>query len=201
MKDIVAQIENALKEVNETIKTTLAETFQGTVSCGLGGGVGMDEDENPNENLIYSKTTSEVITSFLDEEKERSKRHMNVIFHNIEESSEDDGQARMEQDKSTAMSIFDKYIGVKPSIVKAYRAGKRRDPGPNVRPRLLKLILSSEHDKALLLRNCTKPWNKENPEDVRRVYVTPDLTPHEQQKIRLLEYNWLKRIRKGGVIG
>jgi len=38
----------------------------------------------------------------------------------------------MEQDKSTAMSIFDKYIGVKPSIVRAYRIGKRKDPGPNV---------------------------------------------------------------------
>ena len=100
--------------------------------CVLGDGAGMDEDENPNENLSCSKTTSEAITSFLDEEKERSKRHMNVILHKIEESSEDDGQERMEQDKRTAMSIFDKYIGVKPSIVKAYRIGKRKDPGPNV---------------------------------------------------------------------
>jgi len=132
VKDIVGQIGNTLKEVNETIKTTLAETLQGTVSCGLGGGARMEEDENPNENLSYNKTTSEVITSFLDEEKERSKRRMNVILHNNEESSEDDGQARMEQDKSTAMPIFDKYIGVKPNIVKAYRIGKRRDPGPNV---------------------------------------------------------------------
>ena len=73
LKDIVAQIENAFKEVNKTIKTTLAETLQGIASCVLGGGAGMDEDENPNENLSYSKTTSEVITSFLDEEKERRK--------------------------------------------------------------------------------------------------------------------------------
>ena len=32
------------------------------------------------------------------------------------------------------MSIFDKYVGVKPIIVNAHRIGKKRDPRPNVRP-------------------------------------------------------------------
>ena len=75
-------------------------------------------------------TTSKVIISFLYEKKERNARHLNIILHNIEESSKDDGQARMEQDKSTAMSIFNKYIGVKPSIVKAYRIGTEETLGP-----------------------------------------------------------------------
>lgn len=197
VKDIVAQVGNAIKEVNETIKITLAETLQGTVSCGLGDGANMEVDNNPNANFSYSKTTSEVITSFLDEEKERSKRRLNVILHNIEESSEDNGQARMEQDKNTAMSVFDKYMGVKPGIVKAYRIGKKRDPGPNVRPRLLKLILSSDHDKALLLRNCTKLRNEDNPEDIRRVYVTPDLTPREQQKNKALRAQLAEKNKEG----
>jgi len=47
-------------------------------------------------------------------------------------------------------------MGVKPNISKANRIGKKRDPGPNVRPRLLKQVLASEHDKAPLLHNCTK---------------------------------------------
>ena len=114
---------------------------------------------------------------------------MNAILHNIEESSEDDGQARMDQDKSTAMSIFDKYISVKHSIVKAYRIGKRRDPGPNVRPRLLKLIFSSEHDKALVLRNYTKLQNKENPEECM---LLPTSLLVNNNRIRLSEPNWLK---------
>jgi len=142
----------------------------------------MDEDNN----LGYSRATSEVITSFLDEEKERSKRRLNVIIYNLEEYNEDSGQARMEQDISAVKSVFDKYMSVKPNIAKAYRIGKKRDPGSNVRPRLIKLILTSEHDKALLLCNCTKLRNKDNPENVRSLYVTPDLTPKEQQKNKAL---------------
>ena len=84
------------------------------------------------------------------------------------------------------MSIFDKYMGVKPNIVNAHRIGKKRDPGPNVRPRLLKLTLASDQDKALLLRNCTKLRNKDNPEDIRKVYVTPDLTPQEEKHSKAL---------------
>jgi len=46
----------------------------------------------------------------------------------------------------------------------------------------LKLTLASEQDKELLLHNCIKLRNKNNPENVRKVYVTPDLTPWEQQQ-------------------
>ena len=76
------------------------------------------------------------------------------------------------------MSVFDKYMGVKPNnISKANRIGKKRDPGRNVQPRLLKLVLASEHDKTLLLRNCTKLRNEDDPDNARKVYVAPDLTP------------------------
>ena len=101
------------------------------------------------------------------------------------------------------MSIFDEYMGIKPSIANALRIGKKREPGSNVKPRLLKLTLASEHEKALLLCNCTKLRNKNNPENIRNVYVTPDLTPREQQqnkalRVKLAEMNngakkyWIK---------
>ena len=67
-------------------------------------------------------------------------------------------------------------MGIKPTVVNALRIGKRRDAGPDVKPRLLlKLTLISDQDKTLLLHNCTKLRNKRNPENVRKVYVTPDL--------------------------
>ena len=71
-------------------------------------------------------------------------------------------------------------MGIKPTVVNALRIGKRRDAGPDVKPRLLKLTLASKQDKASLLRNCTKLQNKSNSENVRKVYATPDLTPQEQ---------------------
>ena len=172
----------------------------------MGVDVEMEADNELNTSLSYSNVTSDVITTFLDEEKERSKRRCNVILHNVEESSADTGQARKEQDVTNITSIFDKFMGVKPTISNALRIGKKRDAGPGIRPRLLNVTLSSEHDKALLLRNCKKLRNQENPENIRSVYVTPDLTPREQQKskalrVQLAEMNkdgkkyWIKNSR------
>jgi len=71
--------------------------------------------------------------------------------------------------------------------------------------RLLKVTLNSERDKALLLHNCKKLRNQENPEkNIRSVYITPDLTLREQQKgkslrVQLAEMNkdgkkfWIKK--------
>ena len=75
----------------------------------------MDMGNMSNLSLSFNKTTSEVITSFLDEEKERSKRRLNVIIHNVEESSADNGKVRKEQDINTVMSIFNKYMDSKPN--------------------------------------------------------------------------------------
>ena len=91
----------------------------------------MDEENIINTNVSYGRAIFEVIPSFLDEEKERSKRHFNVIVHNVEESSAENGQARKEQYINIVMSVFDKYMGVKLNISKANRIGKKRDPGPN----------------------------------------------------------------------
>lgn len=154
------------------------------------------EDTGAEASLSFKKTTSEVITSFLNEEKERSKRCFNVILHNVEESSGDNGQVRKEQDVNKATSIFNEYMGIKPTVVNALRIGKRRDAGPDVKPRLLKLTFGSEQDKASLLCNCTKLRNKSNPENVRKVYVTPDLTPQEQQQNKVLR-NQLAEMNKG----
>ena len=88
-------------------------------------------------------------------------------------------------------------MGVEPNISKFNRIGKKRDPGPNVQPRLLKLVLASEHDKALLLHNCTKLRSKDNPDDVRKVYVTPDLTPREQQKSKALRAQLFEMNKEG----
>ena len=54
--------------------------------------------------------------------------------------------------------------------------------------------MESEREKATILRNCTKLRAKDNPEDIQKVYITPDLTPREQQhnkalRARLAEMN------------
>ena len=151
MKDIVVRdklVKLSRKLMSAGIKKTLSESLQGSLSSA--DNTTMEMENPPSSNS--SNSTSEVIATYLEEEKERSKRRLNVIVHDTEESSADNGQVRKEHDVNTTMSIFDKYMG----------------------------------DKALLLRNCTKLRKKDNPEDIRKVYVTPDLTPQEQKHSKAL---------------
>ena len=92
-------------------------------------------------NTSLSNTISDVINTFVDEVKQRSKRQLHVILNNVKESSADDGQRRKEQDINTASSVFDKYMGVKPRILNAHRIGKKV-PRLSVQPRFSTYMLS-----------------------------------------------------------
>lgn len=41
--------------------------------------------------------------------------------------------------------------------------------------------LKSESDKISILRNISKLCIKENPENVKNIFISPDLTPKEQK--------------------
>ena len=88
VKDIVVQVGQVIKEANECIKKTLSESLQGSLSSADNTTMEM---ENP-PSLSSSNSTSEVIATYLEEEKERSKRCLNVIVHNTEESPTDMGR-------------------------------------------------------------------------------------------------------------
>ena len=88
--------------------------------------------------------------------------------------------------------MLKKYLGTATKIEKAFRIGRRGE-----KPRLLKITVASEHDKVAILRNCTKLRNAENPEDVRKLYITPDLTPAEQEINRKLREELREKNREG----
>jgi len=50
----------------------------------------------------------------------------------------------------------------------------------------MKVSVDSEHDKVAILHKCTKLRSKDNPDDIQKVYITPDLTPREQQENKVL---------------
>ena len=59
----------------------------------------------------------------------------------------------------------------------------------------LKVTVNSSQEKAQVLRNCTKLRNKNNPDEIQSVYVTPDLTPEEQKDNKALR-NQLAELNK-----
>ena len=154
------------------------------------------------------KQFSSFMSSFMNEEKEKDKRRLNLIIHNIVESTDVDSSVRKEHDINLVDSILKKYLGISAKIERAIRLGKRTDKSNTDKPRLLKISVSSEHDKAKILRTCTSLSQRENPQEIQKLFITPDLTPHEQEinkklRIELKELNKegnLYRIKNGKII-
>jgi len=83
-------------------------------------------------------------------------------------------------------------MNVKCSIKNALRIGKK---GESEKPHLLKVTLTSVEDKVAVLRNKSLLCREGVPEFARNIYITPDLTPTEQEnnkKLRL-ELNALNK--------
>ena len=61
----------------------------------------------------------------------------------------------------------------------------------------MKVSVASESDKASIMRNCTKLRNVNLPSIVQKVFITPDLTPREQEVNKKLRAE-LKELNKDG---
>ena len=88
------------------------------------------------------------------------------------------------ENKEVCSKLIQKYLGVSTTVTNAIRIGSK-----GAKPRLLKLSVSSKREKSLILKNRTKLRNKEHPNDIQRIYITPDLTPKEQKENRALRNN------------
>ena len=117
---------------------------------------------------------------------------MNVIVHNVIESTSEDPELRRKHDIDSVSSIFHKHLTVPATITRAIRLSKKGD-----RPRLLKVSVASESDKASIMQNCTKFHNVNLPNIIQKVFITPDLTPREQEVNKKLRAE-LKELNKDG---
>jgi len=141
--------------------------------------------------LVAGGITS-VVALAITEEKEREKRKLNFILHNVAERTSDEGNCRKKEDIEQVSNIFQKSLGVAVRVVNAVRLGKRSD-----RPRLLKVSVDSESSKASILRNCTKLRGKDVPQSLSKVFITPDMTIKERESNRALR-SQLAELNKDG---
>ena len=109
-----------------------------------------------------------ITAGVVDEQCEQEKRKLNLIFHNIRESTKENGPSRKADDIATIATMLQNCVGIKVTVTNAFRLGKTSD-----RPRLLKVSVSSIHEKSAILL----VENKENPADVQKIFATPNLTP------------------------
>ena len=139
--------------------------------------------------------------SLTSEQKEKEKRQFNLLLHNLKESDATDSTTRKQEDIESCCSLFSTYLDVSASVKNVIRLGSRPC-------RLLKLTFSTLDEKAKILRHKMKFKADQNPEHVRKLFITPDLTPLEQRKNnalrqQLADMNKIQNIyviRKGQIV-
>ena len=154
-----------------------------------------------------TKQFSTIISSVLNEEKDKARQHLNLIVHGVPNSQADTGTSRRDDDINFVTSCLKDHLDMSVTIKKAFRLGKRSDTQSD-RPRFLKITLNSERDRSMILKKCAKLRNNENPAHINKVFFTPDLTPGElelNKKLRadLKEKNKdknLYRIKNGKIV-
>ena len=133
---------------------------------------------------ITTASIANIACKLANEEKEKEKRQLNLILHNVKESISKENSVRKDEDTRSATSILKDYLDVTVSITKCLRIGKKHDD-PN-KPRLLKITVGSVDEKIAVLRNKLRLRNQDNPEPIRKVFITADLTPLEQKRSKEL---------------
>jgi len=180
MNKRLSEIEDSIKKLQPTESLSQMELSDDNTS---------DQTQSASQPTVQ---ISEIVNSYINEEKEKSKRRLNVIVHNIVESTSEDAEVRRKHDIDSVSCIFEKHLAASANITKAIRIGKRGD-----KPRLLKISVASESEKAAVMRNCTKLRNTNLPSIIQRVFITPDLTPKEQTISKKLRAE-LKELNKDG---
>ena len=130
---------------------------------------------------LSEDSVAHITVSLTTEQKEKEKRHLNIILHNIEESTASDGASRKKDDIFKCTALIQKYLGISTTVNNAFRLGKK-----SAKPRLLKLSLNNIQEKSAILKNKVKLRSSDNPSDVRKVFITPDFTPLEQRQNKAL---------------
>jgi len=103
---------------------------------------------------LTNKSVATITVGVVDKQRERDKRKLNLILHNVPESAKQSGPERKAEDISTVNGLLHQRLGFNPKISNAIHLGKESD-----RPRLLKVSVTTIQEKSTILRNCYKLRN------------------------------------------
>ena len=155
-KNTVESITNAIKHLDEVVLNTkkqlweFAKTFQvereneGTIT----DMVNMSSDVSGTIMTTNPPPPSidDLTHSLITEQREWDKRKLNIILHDIGESTAEDSQSR-KQDIISLNSIFAKYFNITPNNTIAIHLGKKDSD----KLRSMKITLNSLEEKSLIL--------------------------------------------------
>ena len=182
----LSELHSNVAAVIKSLEVQPGEQHKSSTNCGTADQSNVITLKSPFEHLA---------SSIVKEQNEKEKRHLNLILHNVPESVQAEASARKQEDIDRITQLLNSRLGVKASINNAIRIGKKDEKSE--RSRLLKITVSNLQEKTMILHNKLKLRDKENPEDVRKIYITVDYTPLEQKKNKQLREK-LKELNKDG---
>ena len=93
----------------------------------------MELEEGVSTDIASSLTSESVATitvGVADEQRERDRRKLNLILHNVPESAKQKGPERKADDISMVNGLLHQHLGFNPTISNAVRLGKSQtNPG------------------------------------------------------------------------
>ena len=114
----------------------------------------MDLEEGDPTGSLTGESVTTITVGVVDEQRERDRRRLNLIFHNVPESAKQSGPERKADDVNMINGLLHQHLGYSPTVSNALHLGKKAD-----RPRLLKLTVTTIQEKSNILRNCYKLRN------------------------------------------
>ena len=173
----IQPIKNKLSDKIATIETKLQDYHKAIL-----GAQDTSKGSFNNQRLPCSPMSDDSVAnitlSLSSEQKEKEKRQFNIIVRNLKESDATNSTTRKQEDIESCQSLFSTYLNVTASIKNAIYLGKRES-----KPcRLLKLTIDTLDEKTKILKYKLKLKNEQNPQHVRKIFISPELTPLEQRK-------------------
>ena len=174
----------------ETVKqqVTYAEALKG-IGTEVVKQVSQKIDKMPQVTVPVQRNREE-IAGVLDEIQDKEKRKLNIIIHNLPESTGDTHAVKRKGDEEKFTGMIKEGLKLVVKCANAFRIGKSVEN----RPRLLLITLTNVDDKMNILRSAaalrsTTEWDN--------VYITPDLTWQEREKARTLRQELARRKAAG----
>ena len=135
-----------------------------------------------------------------EEREERERRKTCVIVHGVRESEAQTAQERINEDMGQIRQMFGHIHCEEVGVAKIIRLGSREKKGEEnklEKARPLKLVLSSEEEKRMVLREA-KNLREIEEGNWSKVFVHQDRTPKERVRRRVLGEELKRRKEERG---
>ena len=141
---------------------------------------GPNDPVTAHNKIPDMSTITSTVASMLQEEREKDRRKLNLIIHGIPESTCEIPLERKEHDTKLVVEMLNQHLKTETSIEDIVRLGKK----DSTKQWLLNISIPSLAVKKTILRNSSKLRDVPDPDWIKKVFITPDLTQEQSKELR-----------------